>query len=122
MILTPEQDRLICCRFCSTSPCQCATYLVSTDEAERWWKSLRNGASSLDRSNLRRLIVTVISLKAELEQARAALGTISRTIFSGDEMNEDYMRGNRAAHVECARWARIGLGAPQQDTEPKKDA
>lgn len=46
---------------------------------------------------------------AQIEPLTAALETISRTTFSGSDMNEDYMRGNRDAHETCRRFADAAL-------------
>lgn len=46
---------------------------------------------------------------ARLTDMRKALDTIARTTFSGDEMGDDYRRGNRAAHETCARLARAAI-------------
>ncbi len=41
-----------------------------------------------------------------MEPVRQALEAIARTTFSGSEMDESYMRGNRDAHATCAAMAR----------------
>ena len=51
----------------------------------------------------------IASLRAKLESARKALEMIERTTFSGSEMSDAYLRGNREAHEVCAGMARAAL-------------
>ena len=46
---------------------------------------------------------------AQIEPLTVALETISRTTFSGSDMDEDYMRGNRDAHETCRGLADAAL-------------
>jgi len=49
------------------------------------------------------------SAPPESGDVRADLETIARTTFSGSEMGDEYMRGNRDAHATCANIARRAL-------------
>jgi hypothetical protein len=59
--------------------------------------------------------------QAAPQSYREALETIARTTFSGSEMNEAYMRGNRDAHATCAAMAKAALsGTPPQAARPER--
>jgi hypothetical protein len=54
------------CRFCSHYPCICDEYLVTLEEAEKWWETFANGSRSVNPADLRRLVVTVVSLREQI--------------------------------------------------------
>lgn len=59
---------------------------------------------------------------AQAPVMRQALEAIARTTFSGSDMDNDYMRGNRDAHATCSRMAKAALAsqppAAPVETEP----
>lgn len=60
-----------------------------------------------------------------MKNVRQALEAIARTTFSGSEMDEAYMRGNRDAHATCASMVRgviDMLGAAQGSPDREKIA
>ena len=74
---------------------------------------LYTGHSPLTRQGFIVASSAIRDLRSRVAELEKALETISRTTFSGSEMGDEYLRGNRDAHEKCAGLARSALGAKQ---------
>jgi hypothetical protein len=96
----------VACRFCSHAPCICDEYLVAFEEAEKWWSAFADGAKSINPADLRRLVVTVVSLHQQIK----AMG--AQTMESAISEMSEYCRQIRinaeriATARKCAQTAR----------------